>query len=161
MLPHFLLIKTIDQRVLRGPSLHAGRPCIHTVLDLGPLAGAVSTDFPGFGDALLTLLPNLHDFSDALARGALLAEVVGRIALELQRQAGAEPAMPFASVVYGRQHQVAIMLAYENEQIALTAMASALAIVSALSAPRASASASIVRRPLPTAHQECAIDRFA
>jgi cyanophycin synthetase len=127
-------MKILEQRVLRGPSLCCGRRCIQTRVELGELARAVTSDFPGFDAGLLSMFPAMRDFEEALARGALLAEVIGRVALELQRLAGAQPALGFASCMQGKQTQVMIVVAYQDELVALKAIASAMAIVAALRA---------------------------
>lgn len=127
-------MKIIEQRVLRGPSLCCGQRCIQTRVDLGQLAGAVSSDFTGLDAALLSMFPGMHDFGEALARGCLMAEVIARVALELQRLAGAQPERPFASFMQGRQTQVTIIVGYQDEQVALKAIGGAMAIVVALRA---------------------------
>jgi cyanophycin synthetase len=127
-------MKIIEQRVLRGPGLCCGRRCIQTRVDLGELARAVTSDFPGFDASLLSMFPAMREFEEALARGTLMAEVIGRVALELERLAGAPPAQAFASFMQGRQSQVTIIIAYQDEEIALTSIASAMAIVVALRA---------------------------
>jgi cyanophycin synthetase len=127
-------MKTIEQRVLRGPNLFSRRPCIQTLADLGPLAGAVSTELPGFDQALLALFPAMDDFEEQLENGSLMVEVIGRVALELQRLAGAEPDVPFTSCMQGKQNQVKLIVGYQLEQVGLLSIDSALDIVAALSA---------------------------
>lgn len=124
----------IEQAVLHGPSRWSGRPCIQTLLDMGALARGVSTDQPGFDGDLLAMFPGMADFREALARGALLAEVVGRVAAELQRMAGAAaPAVP-ALIVHEKGTRVRLAIAFLNEKIAVRAIERAIHIVSALSA---------------------------
>ena len=125
-------MKTIEQRVLRGPNLWSRRPCIQTMVELGELACAVSSELPGFDQELLSLFPGMRDFEEPLEHGSLIAEVIGRVALELQRVAGAEPDVPFSTFMQARQSQVKIVVAYQLEKVALLAMDSAIAIVGAL-----------------------------
>jgi cyanophycin synthetase len=127
-------MKILEQRVFRGPSLCCGRRSIQTRIDLGDLAGAVTSDFTGFDSALLSMFPAMHDFGEAMERGCLMAEVIARVALELQRLAGARPERPFASFMQGKQSQVTIIVGYQHEQVARKAIASAMAIVVALRA---------------------------
>lgn len=132
-------MKTIEQRVLRGPNLWARRPCLQTVIDLGHLAGTVSSELPGFEQALVALLPDMVDEADdePPVHGLLLAEVVGRVALELQHLADAAPDVPFSTFVQGRQTQAKIVFAYQIETVALLAMDAAMSIVAALGAGHA------------------------
>ncbi len=65
--------------------------------------------------------------------GSLIAEVVGRLALELQRVAGAAPDVPFSTYVQCKHTQVKIVVAYQREQVGVLALDSAMAIVKALS----------------------------
>jgi hypothetical protein len=127
-------MKILEQRVLNGPSLCCGRRCIQTRVDLGELASAVTSDFPGFDAGLLSVFPAMRDFEEALARGTLMAEVIGRVALELQRLAGAQPARTFASGIQGKQAQVTIVVTYQIEKVALMAIDRAIRIVGALAA---------------------------
>lgn len=118
----------IEQRFVRGPSLWSGQCCLVTLLDMGPLARALSTDFPGLDQRLLALLPELRDFAAPLARGAFLAEVLARIALALQAMPGE------ALIVHGRQTRLRIVVDGPSEQLAVQAFDQAAAIVLALCA---------------------------
>lgn len=127
-------LTTIEQRFLRGPSLWSGKSCLVTLLDMGPLARALTTDFPGMGEQVLSLFPHLHDFAEPLRRGTFVAELLGRIALELQHGGGARPRARCALTVHGRQAQVRIIIAGQKQQIAVQAFGQAMAIVAALCA---------------------------
>ncbi len=126
-------MKTIEQRILRGPNLWSRRPCVQTVADLGDLSQVVSSDLPGFDDDVLEHFPGMRDFEEPLEHGFLIAEVIGRIALELQRLAGSEPDVPFSSFMQGKQSQVKIIVAYQSEKVAVQAMDVAMQVVKALS----------------------------
>jgi cyanophycin synthetase len=126
-------MKSLEQRVLRGPNLWSRRPCIQTVAELGDLAHAVSSELPGFDRDLLAILPGLREFEEPLEHGSLIAEVIGRVALELQRLAGAEPDLPFSTFVQLKQTQVKIVVAYQQEKVGALAMAAALNIVGRVS----------------------------
>ena len=128
-------MKTIEQRILRGPNLWSKRPCIQIVAELGELACTLSSELPGFDEELLARFPDLRvDDDDACEHSLLIAEVIGRVALELQRMAGAEPEVPFSSYVQSRQTQVKIIVAYQLEKVAALALESAKTIVAALCA---------------------------
>lgn len=128
-----ICLKTIEQRFVRGPSLWSGQSCLVTLLDMGPQARALSTDFPGMGAQLLALFPAMHDDAEVLRRGVFIAEVLGRIALELQRSGSAPPPRR-ALIVHGRQGQVRIVIAGHDEHLAVQAFAQAAAILAALCA---------------------------
>ena len=127
-----MTIKVIEQRVLRGPNLFSRRQCVQTLADLGETACAVTSDLPGFDEELLALFPGMRDFEEPLAHGSLTAEVIGRVALELQRLAGAEPDVPFATFMQGKRAQVKMAVSYQLEPVGVLAMDSAMAIVAAL-----------------------------
>lgn len=119
----------IEQRFLRGPNLWSSQSCLLAVLDLGRLRQALSTDVPGFTDALLVLLPGLRIHEAALRRGCFVAEVVGMAMLELQQVSGAPAPSSYATVVMGRAGQVRLMVASTSMQTGGTACAAALALV--------------------------------
>ena len=128
-------LTTIEQRFLRCPSLWSGKSCLVTLLEMGPLARALSTDFAGLDQRVLALFPGLVDFAGPLKRGAFLAEVLARIALQLQGVAGD------AQIVHGRQTQLWIVIDGPNEQMAVQAFDQASAILLALCAGVGAASA--------------------
>lgn len=130
-------ILTVEQRFLRGPNLWSGQACLVSLVDMGPLAHALSTDVPGLDAQLLSLFPGLHGFAGALARGAYLAEVLGQVALELQRIAGLPPGASCATLVHGRRALARIIIAGQLEALAVQAFALATDIVLALCAGKA------------------------
>ncbi|MES2317619.1 MAG: hypothetical protein V4631_09010 [Pseudomonadota bacterium] len=129
-------ISIVEQRFLRGPSLWSGKSCLVTVLDMGPMAHALSSDIPGLGERILSLFPGMHDYAEPLRRGSFIAEVLGRMALELQRMAGAPTCKPGALTVHGRRGQVRIVVHGAVEQLAVQAFELAADIVMALCSGR-------------------------
>ena len=125
-------ILTVEQRFLRGPSLWADTSCLVSLVDMGPLARALTSDVPGLGEQLLALFPGMYDCEDALRRGAFIAEALGRVALELQRTAGAALASRSLMTVHGKRSQVSIVIPGQQERLAVQAFALACAIVVAL-----------------------------
>ena len=125
-------ILTVEQRFLRGPSLWADTSCLVSLADMGPLARALTSDVPGMGEQLLALFPGMHDYEDALRRGAYIAEALGRVALELQRTAGAALASRSLMTVHGKRSQVSIVIPSQQERLAVQAFALACVIVVAL-----------------------------
>jgi hypothetical protein len=122
----------IEQRFLRGPSLWSGNNCLVSVVEMGPLARALTTDVPGLADQVLSLFPGMHDAEEALRRGCFIAEVLGRVALELLHAAGEPPHPGCALIVHARQAQVKIVIDVRTEQLAVQAFEQAAAIVLAL-----------------------------
>jgi hypothetical protein len=127
-------MKTLERRFVRGPSVLSGSNCLENVVDMGPLAGALSTDVPGLGERVLAMFPGMHDFAEPLQRGSFIGEVVGRIALELQRMAGAPARSRGVLTVHGKRGQVRIIVDGHVEQLVVQAFELASSIVLALCA---------------------------
>jgi cyanophycin synthetase len=125
-------ILTVEQRFLHGPSLWSGTSCLVSLVDMGPLARALTTDVPGLDQLLLARFPEMRDCEDALRRGVFIAEALGRVALELQRTAGAAPAPHDLMTMHGKRSQVSIVVPGQRERLAVQAFALACAIVGAL-----------------------------
>lgn len=125
-------ITAVEQRFVPGPSLWSGRSCLVTLVHMGQLAHALTTDYPGMGEKVLSLFPGMHDFTGPLRRGAYLAEVLGRITLELQRIVGARAKSRCALTVHGRNGQVRIVTAGHVERLAVRAFELAASILLAL-----------------------------
>jgi cyanophycin synthetase len=87
-------------RWLGGPNLYVSRPVAIARLELEELTGRETTDFPGFADRLVALLPSLaeHHCSagrpggllDAMARGTYFGHVTEHVTLELSAMVGRE-----------------------------------------------------------------------
>lgn len=142
----------VSQRFLAARNLWARQQCVQVVLDMDRFADVLSADLPGFGAALLATFPSMGHFAGPLQRGCFIAEVVGQLAMELQRLAGAAPAAGTVATVRGRANLVTISVPYLQQDVALRACAMALSAVDALVAqsglaktPRA-APAHILRR---------------
>ncbi len=128
-------MKTIEQRVLRGPNLWSRKSCLQTVVDMGDMAGCMTTDLPGFGTRLLDMVPSLHEFvAGPVNNGSFVAEVLGQLTLQLQVLVGAVPECRFVAAVRGKQSQVKIIVAYGVEKVAVQAFDLAADVISALCA---------------------------
>jgi cyanophycin synthetase len=90
----------VEAQIFRGPNYWSYDPAIRLLVDLGGLEHWPSNTIPGFVDGLLGMLPGLKDHSCSLGRrggfisrlqdGTWVGHVSEHIALELQRQTGAQ-----------------------------------------------------------------------
>jgi cyanophycin synthetase len=105
---------------LRGPNVWARCPVLEVAVDLGCLRGFSPGGSPGFIDRLLGWLPSLSDtpggFGERLRDGTGLADILERVALELQALAGSD-------VRFGRARAEpsgawAVVVEYEYEELA-------------------------------------------
>jgi hypothetical protein len=124
----------IAQRFSPGPNLWSSTSCLQTVVDLGPLADALTSDVPGFTNAALELMPGLHRIAGPMRRGCFVAEVLGMMALEVQKLAGAPPRAHYVAAVRGRHTEVRIIVSSPAREMGANAFDIALAIVKALHA---------------------------
>ena len=91
-------LKILESQVLRGPNFWSYEPAIRLLVDLGSLEHWPSNTLPAFTDALVDLLPGLHDhgcslhrpggFIERLREGTWMGHVAEHVALELQRETG-------------------------------------------------------------------------
>ncbi|MEA2667670.1 MAG: cyanophycin synthetase, partial [Chloroflexota bacterium] len=91
-------LKILESQVLRGPNFWSYEPTIRLLVDLGSLEHWPSNTLPAFTDALIDLLPGLHDhgcslhrpggFIERLREGTWTGHVAEHVALELQRETG-------------------------------------------------------------------------
>jgi cyanophycin synthetase len=123
-------LKILETQVFRGPNYWSYRPCIRLLVDLGSLEQWPSNTLPGFNDALLDLLPGLHDHSCSLGRrggfierlkdGTWAGHVAEHLALELQREAGTQMYRGKTRSA-GKVGQYHVIYAYAEEQVGLAA----------------------------------------
>ena len=93
-------MRFLDLRHLNGPNVFSARPVTVARLELDELAGRETTDWPGFADLIIKLLPGLANhhcaaggrggFVDAMTRGTYFGHVTEHVALELSGMAGRE-----------------------------------------------------------------------
>ncbi len=93
-------LRIVETQVFRGPNYWSYDPAVRLLVDLGALEHWPSNTIPGFVDGLLALLPGLKDHSCSLGRrggfisrlndGTWLGHVAEHVALELQRETGAQ-----------------------------------------------------------------------
>ena len=93
-------LRVVQARVFRGPNYYSYEPAIKLLVDLGSLEHWPSNTIEGFTDTLLGLLPNVGEhscsrghaggFRERLIEGTWAGHVAEHIAIELQRESGAQ-----------------------------------------------------------------------
>lgn len=93
-------MRILERRTYLGPNLYAHFRVIRFLLDLGPLEEHPSARVPGFVDALVRLLPGLHDHGCSYGEpggflrrlqddgGTWMGHVLEHVAIEIQHAAG-------------------------------------------------------------------------
>jgi len=91
-------VRFIELRHLRGPNIYTSNPVTIARLELDELTNRETTEFGGFAERLLALLPGLAGhhcaagrpggFIEAMARGTYFGHVTEHVALELSGIAG-------------------------------------------------------------------------
>ena len=135
-------MRILEHGVYRGPHLYSHRPMVRIQVDLGALEDWPTDRLPGFPEALLAVLPTLHNhncsrghpggFVERLHEGTWLGHVVEHVALELQSLAGASRTRGKTRSVKGRPGVYNVMFAYDDEETGLLAGRLAFQIVDAL-----------------------------
>jgi len=134
-------MKICELKAFKGRNIYSHKKVIKMVIDLGELADVATKDIEGFNDALLKLLPGLHEhhcslgfpggFVTRLMEGTYMAHVIEHCALEIQHVLGYE-------VSFGRARQVkdstryTVVYAYTNEVAGLEAGRCSVQLVEAL-----------------------------
>lgn len=85
-------------KAFEGRNVHSHYPVVEMIVDLGPYAERMTSEFPGFDQELLACLPGLAahtcsrgtpgGFLERVREGTLLGHVIEHVALELQEMAG-------------------------------------------------------------------------
>jgi cyanophycin synthetase len=120
-------MKIVERRMLRGPNLHALRPCLLVVVDLEGLDEVASSSLDGFTDRLVDLIPTLSEhrcskghpggFVERLREGTYMAHIVEHVTLELQCLAGHEVGFGKARMVRDLARHYRIVVAYREEAV--------------------------------------------
>ena len=111
---------------LRGPNIWSRHTVLEVWVDLGPLKGTSSKDFPGFNDRLMSWLPSMVEhrcsvgehggFFQRLRWGTYLAHTLEHATLELQTLVG-------TPVGYGRARETSeegvykVAIRYQDENV--------------------------------------------
>jgi len=137
-------LQIVQTQVFRGPNYFSYDPAIRLVVDLGSLEHWPSNTIPGFNDTLLEMLPGVGEhscsrghaggFRERLEEGTWAGHVAEHIAIELQRESGAQ--------VYrgktrgtGTPGQYNVTFGYWEEQVGLAAGRLAVRLVNHLVKP--------------------------
>jgi cyanophycin synthetase len=137
-------LQIVQTQVFRGPNYFSYDPAIRLVVDLGSLEHWPSNTIPGFNETLLELLPGVGEhscsrghaggFRERLEEGTWAGHVAEHIAIELQRESGAQ--------VYrgktrgtGTPGQYNVTFGYWEEQVGLAAGRLAVRLVNHLVKP--------------------------
>ncbi len=91
-------MRVVNMRTIAGPGVYHHRPTIQMTLELDEFTEKSSTDFPGFRERLLALLPDLWQhhcspgrpggFVERLGAGTYFAHIIEHVALALSELAG-------------------------------------------------------------------------
>jgi cyanophycin synthetase len=137
-------LRIIDSRVYQGPNFWSYRPSIRLLVDLGVLEEYPSNTLEGFNEQLVKLLPGLEDhtcslerrggFLERLENGTWLGHVAEHVAIELQRQTGAQGrrGKTRSADRPGRYH---VVYGYQDETVGLAAGRLAVRLVNHLVEP--------------------------
>ncbi len=131
----------VQAQVFRGPNYWSYEPCIRLLVDLGSLEEWPSNTIPGFNERLLALLPGVGDHSCSLGKrggfrerledGTWLGHVAEHVALELQRQSGAQISRGKTRSA-GAQGQYHVIYGYSEEVVGTEAGRLAVRLVNHL-----------------------------
>jgi cyanophycin synthetase len=140
-------LKVLSTRVYRGPNYWSYGPAVHLQVDLGELEEYPTNLIPGFTDALLRLLPGVGEhscsrrktggFAERLHEGTWLGHVTEHVALELQRQTGAEVSRGKTRSTAGKPGVYDVIYAYSDETVGVAAGRLATRLVNHLVAAEA------------------------
>lgn len=126
--------RLVEQRILPCPNLWSRQRCLQSVVDMGALSAVLTSEVPGLTAGVLALQPSMARFGEAMLRGCFIAEVIGQLALDLQRSAGAAPGKDTVAVIRGRRGEIKIIVGCGQDAVAMHAFTQALAIVASLCA---------------------------
>ena len=137
-------LQIVQTQVFRGPNYFSYDPAIRLVVDLGSLEHWPSNTIPGFNDTLLELLPGVGEhscsrghaggFRERLEEGTWAGHVAEHIAIELQRESGAQVYRGKTRST-GTPGQYNVTYGYWEEQVGLAAGRLAVRLVNHLVKP--------------------------
>ncbi len=133
-----IILKT---RVIEGRNIWSHSPVLLTKLYLDPGERKTTDKIPGFAEAILRLLPGLHEhtcgrgypggFVERLHEGTMLGHVVEHTAIELQVEAGFP--VNFGKTIRGDKPGVwEVVFEYGTPQLGKASLETAVTLISAL-----------------------------
>jgi cyanophycin synthetase len=134
-------LRIVETRVYRGPNYWSYDQAVNLLVDLGSLEDWPTDKLPGFADSLLERLPGIHahtcslghpgGFVERLKEGTWLGHVAEHVALQLQRETGAETrrGKTRSAKQRGQYH---VIYGYHDENVGLAAGRLAVRIVNDL-----------------------------
>ncbi|MFN3944701.1 MAG: cyanophycin synthetase [Allosphingosinicella sp.] len=135
-------MRVVEKTVYRGPHFFSHTPMVRVQVDLGRMEDWPSDRIAGFNEALLKLLPGLHNhhccfkrrggFVRRLESGTWMGHIAEHVALELQTRAGHRCTRGKTRSVKGRPGVYNIMFSYREEEVGLAAGRFALELVNDL-----------------------------
>ncbi len=137
-------LQIVQTQVFRGPNYFSYDPAIRLVVDLGSLEHWPSNTIPGFNETLLEMLPGVGEhscsrghaggFRERLEEGTWAGHVAEHIAIELQRESGAQVYRGKTRST-GTPGQYNVTYGYWEEQVGLAAGRLAVRLVNHLVKP--------------------------
>ena len=134
-------LQIVQTQVFRGPNYFSYDPAIRLVVDLGALEHWPSNTIAGFNETLLELLPGVGEhscsrghaggFRERLEEGTWAGHVAEHIAIELQRESGAQVYRGKTRST-GTPGQYNVTYGYWEEQVGLAAGRLAVRLVNHL-----------------------------
>jgi cyanophycin synthetase len=123
-------LRVLETQVFRGPNYWSYEPAVRLLVDLGSLEQWPSNKLKGFNDALVELLPGLRDhtcgmgrpggFIERLKDGTWAGHVAEHVALELQRETGAQIYRGKTRSA-GKPGQYNVIFGYQEEMVGVAA----------------------------------------
>ncbi|MFD1733553.1 hypothetical protein ACFSC4_23960 [Deinococcus malanensis] len=131
-----------ERQVYRGPNVYGYEPMIRFQVDLGALEEFPTSALPGFNEALIALLPTLHNHGCSykepgglirrMQEGTWLGHVIEHVALDLQSLVGRRVTYGKTRSVKGQPGVYNVLYAYQEERLGMAAGAVALRLVDSL-----------------------------
>jgi cyanophycin synthetase len=135
-------MRVLERAVYRGPHVFGDVPMVRIQVDLGSLEDRPSNRIDGFVDRLLAVLPSVGQhacslghkggFQERLVEGTWLGHVAEHVAIDLQRQAGADVTRGKTRSVKDRPGVYDVLFEYDEEEVGLLAGRLALELVDSL-----------------------------
>jgi hypothetical protein len=130
----------VDQRYLSGPNRYCSEPCLLSILDLGQptseddlhtLKAGLARALPGLRRGR-SLIGVIGEDADDRSTSLRLARLIQSVAIELHRLTGDDVMVGFVGRVPRTEHRYRLILPFRSGEVANTALALALDLVSSI-----------------------------